>query len=92
MVRHGTITVTNLGTFGVDNGTPILNPGESAILCLGAIRPTPWVVDDQIAIRQVTQLSLSFDHRNIDGQGASEFLAGLAYVLTNPEIISWHMW
>lgn len=80
----GTITITNVGMFGVDNGTPILNPGESAILCFGAVRPMPWVVDGQIAVRQVTQLSLSFDHRNVDGQLGSQFLADVARVLSDP--------
>ena len=80
----GTITITNVGTFGVDNGTPILNPGESAILCFGAVRPTPWVVDGEICVRQVTQLSLSFDHRNVDGQLGSQFLADVARVLSDP--------
>ena len=80
----GTITITNVGTFGVDNGTPILNPGESAILCFGAVRPTPWVVDGQIVPRQVTQLSLSFDHRNVDGQLGSQFLSDVARVLSDP--------
>ena len=83
-MARGTITITNVGAFGVDNGTPILNPGESAILCLGAIRPTPWVHEGQIAIRQVTQLSLSFDHRVVDGQLGSQFLADLARVLADP--------
>jgi pyruvate dehydrogenase E2 component (dihydrolipoamide acetyltransferase) len=59
----GTITITNVGVFGVDSGTPILNPGESAILCFGAVRDMPWVVDGEIAVRKVTQLALSFDHR-----------------------------
>ena len=84
----GTITITNVGMFGVDNGTPILNPGESAILCFGAVRPMPWVVDgpdgQSIAVRQVTQLSLSFDHRNVDGQLGSQFLADVARVLSDP--------
>lgn len=80
----GTITITNVGTFGVDNGTPILNPGESAILCFGAVRPTPWVVDGQIVPRQVTQLSLSFDHRNVDGALGSQFLSDVARVLSDP--------
>jgi pyruvate dehydrogenase E2 component (dihydrolipoamide acetyltransferase) len=71
----GTITITNVGSFGVDNGTPILNPGESAILCFGAVRPTPWVVDGQVVPRQVTQLSMSFDHRNVDGALGSQFLS-----------------
>jgi 2-oxoisovalerate dehydrogenase E2 component (dihydrolipoyl transacylase) len=80
----GTITITNVGVFGVDNGTPILNPGESAILCFGAVREMPWVVDGAIVPRQVTQLSLSFDHRNVDGQLGSQFLADIARVLADP--------
>jgi len=80
----GTITITNVGVFGVDGGTPILNPGETAILALGAVRETPWVVDGQLTIRQVCQLSLSFDHRIVDGQLGSEFLADIAAMLTDP--------
>ncbi|MCW2608444.1 MAG: putative dihydrolipoamide acyltransferase component, partial [Frankiales bacterium] len=83
-MQGGTITITNVGVFGVDNGTPILNPGESAILCFGAVRPNPWVVDDQIVVRQVTQLALSFDHRNVDGQLGSQFLSDVARVLSDP--------
>ncbi|MCW2598439.1 MAG: bkdH [Frankiales bacterium] len=83
-MARGTITITNVGTFGVDSGTPILNPGESAILCFGAVRPTPWVVDNEIVVRQVTQLALSFDHRNVDGQLGSQFLADIARVLSDP--------
>ena len=83
-MARGTITITNVGAFGVDSGTPILNPGESAILCFGVVRPTPWVHDGVIAIRQVTTLSLSFDHRNVDGQLGSQFLADIARVLTDP--------
>ena len=80
----GTITITNVGVFGVDTGTPIINPGESAILCFGAVRPMPWVVDGQVVARQVTQLALSFDHRNVDGQLGSQFLADIARVLSDP--------
>jgi 2-oxoisovalerate dehydrogenase E2 component (dihydrolipoyl transacylase) len=80
----GTITITNVGVFGVDGGTPILNPGETAILALGAVRETPWVVEGQLTVRQVCQLSLSFDHRIVDGQLGSEFLADIAAVLTDP--------
>ena len=83
-MARGTITITNVGTFGVDNGTPILNPGESAILCFGAVRPTPWVVDGEIVVRQVTQLALSFDHRVVDGQLGSQFLSDIARVLSDP--------
>jgi len=83
-MARGTITITNVGVFGVDTGTPIINPGESAILCMGAVRPRPWVVDGELAVRQVTQLALSFDHRTIDGQLGSQFLADVARVLTDP--------
>jgi len=80
----GTITITNVGVFGVDSGTPIINPGESAILCFGAVRDMPWVHDGQLAVRKVTQLALSFDHRLIDGQLGSQFLADVARVLEDP--------
>jgi pyruvate dehydrogenase E2 component (dihydrolipoamide acetyltransferase) len=80
----GTITITNVGVFGVDTGTPILNPGESAILCFGAIRETPWVHKGKVVPRQVTQLSLSFDHRIIDGELGSRFLADVGAMLHDP--------
>jgi 2-oxoisovalerate dehydrogenase E2 component (dihydrolipoyl transacylase) len=80
----GTITITNVGVFGVDSGTPIINPGESAIVCFGAVRDMPWVHDGEIAIRKVTQLALSFDHRLIDGALGSQFLADVAKVLEDP--------
>jgi 2-oxoisovalerate dehydrogenase E2 component (dihydrolipoyl transacylase) len=80
----GTITITNVGVFGVDSGTPILNPGEAAILCFGAVRDMPWVHEGEIAIRKVTQLALSFDHRLVDGELGSRFLADLARVLEDP--------
>ncbi|HWH28774.1 MAG TPA: dihydrolipoamide acetyltransferase family protein [Mycobacteriales bacterium] len=83
-MQGGTITITNVGVFGVDNGTPILNPGEAAILCFGAVRPTPWVHDGEIAVRSVTQLALSFDHRMVDGQLGSEFLRDVGRVLADP--------
>lgn len=83
----GTITITNVGVFGVDTGTPILNPGESAILCLGMIREAPWVVDGQLAVRWVTQLGLSFDHRVVDGALGSRFLADIAAMLRTPELM-----
>jgi pyruvate dehydrogenase E2 component (dihydrolipoamide acetyltransferase) len=83
-MQHGTITITNVGVFGVDTGTPIINPGESAILAFGAVRPTPWVVDGEVVPRQVTTLALSFDHRHIDGQLGSQFLADVGRVLSEP--------
>jgi pyruvate dehydrogenase E2 component (dihydrolipoamide acetyltransferase) len=84
----GTITITNVGVFGVDSGTPIINPGESAIVAFGAIRKMPWVVErdggDEIAIRHVTQLAMSFDHRLVDGELGSRFLADLAAIMEDP--------
>lgn len=85
----GTITITNVGVFGVDSGTPIINPGESAIVAFGAVRKMPWVVTDangtdEIAIRHVTQLAMSFDHRLIDGELGSRFLADLAAIMEDP--------
>lgn len=80
----GTITITNVGVFGVDTGTPILNPGESAILAFGAIRDMPWVVDGQVVPRKVCQLALSFDHRVVDGQQGSQFLADVGALLADP--------
>ena len=81
---HGTFTITNVGVFGVDTGTPIINPGESAILALGAIRDMPWVVNGEIVPRKVCQLSLSFDHRVVDGQQGSQFLADVSAILSDP--------
>jgi pyruvate dehydrogenase E2 component (dihydrolipoamide acetyltransferase) len=83
-MQQGTITITNVGVFGVDTGTPIINPGESAILAFGAVRPTPWVVEGEVAVRQVTTLALSFDHRHVDGQLGSQFLADIGRVLADP--------
>ncbi len=80
----GTFTITNVGVFGVDGGTPIINPGESAILCLGAIKAQPWVVGDQVVPRQVMTLSLSFDHRHVDGATGSQFLADVAGIISDP--------
>ncbi|MFP5370734.1 MAG: 2-oxo acid dehydrogenase subunit E2, partial [Actinomycetes bacterium] len=87
----GTITITNVGVFGVDTGTPILNPGESAILAFGAVREMPWVHGGgsgggkrKIRVRQVTQLSLSFDHRIVDGELGSRFLADVGAILHDP--------
>ena len=82
----GTITITNVGVFGVDTGTPIINPGESAILALGAIRDMPWVVDGQVVPRKVCQLAVSFDHRVVDGEQGSRFLADVGALLADPAI------
>ncbi|MFD9962609.1 dihydrolipoamide acetyltransferase family protein [Amycolatopsis sp. NPDC058986] len=83
---NGTFTISNIGVFGIDTGTPIINPGETAILALGAIRDTPWVVDGEIKVRKVMQLSLSFDHRVVDGQQGSEFLADVGALLSDPAV------
>jgi len=80
----GTFTITNVGVFGVDTGTPILNSGEAGILALGAIKQAPWVVDGELAVRTVCQLALSFDHRVVDGQQGSQFLADVGAVLADP--------
>ncbi|MGI8614797.1 MAG: dihydrolipoamide acetyltransferase family protein [Nocardioidaceae bacterium] len=80
----GTFTITNVGVFGVDAGTPILNPGETGILCFGAIRKQPWVVGNRIRPRSLTTLALSFDHRVVDGAAGSRFLADVAAILEDP--------
>ncbi|MGW1341731.1 dihydrolipoamide acetyltransferase family protein [Kribbella sp. NPDC002412] len=80
----GSFTITNVGVFGVDAGTPIINPGEAAILAFGAVRKQPWVVDDEIVPRWITTLALSFDHRMIDGEKGSTFLADVAGILEDP--------
>jgi 2-oxoisovalerate dehydrogenase E2 component (dihydrolipoyl transacylase) len=84
----GTFTITNIGVFGVDGGTPILSPGESAIMCLGTIRRKPWVVgvgtDEHLEPRSVCTVSLTFDHRLVDGAMASKFLAEVATIMSNP--------
>ena len=82
----GTITITNIGVFGVDGGTPILNPGEAAILATGRIVDRPWAVDGALAVRPVMQLSLAFDHRVVDGASGSAFLADVAAYLHQPPL------
>ncbi|WP_435058784.1 dihydrolipoamide acetyltransferase family protein [Streptomyces sp. bgisy060] len=89
-MQGGTFTITNVGVFGVDTGTPILNPGESAILAVGAIKLQPWVHKGKVKPRQVTTLALSFDHRLVDGELGSKFLADVAAILENPKrLITW---
>jgi 2-oxoisovalerate dehydrogenase E2 component (dihydrolipoyl transacylase) len=80
----GTFTLTNVGVFGVDAGTPIINPGEAGILALGQVRRMPWEHRGEIALRQVLTLSLSFDHRLVDGEQGSRFLADVGAVLQQP--------
>ncbi|MFC3964756.1 dihydrolipoamide acetyltransferase family protein [Nocardia jiangsuensis] len=83
-LRGGTFTITNIGVFGVDSGVPLVNPGEGGILCLGAVRKRPWVVRDELAVRWVTTLGVSFDHRMIDGDTGARFLADVAHLLEDP--------
>lgn len=80
----GTISITNIGVFGIDAGTPILNPGEGAILAMGAVRRQPWEHRGEIALREVMTLSLSFDHRLVDGAQGSRFLADVGAILREP--------
>ncbi|TXJ81859.1 2-oxo acid dehydrogenase subunit E2 [Streptomyces lavendulae] len=89
-MQGGTVTITNVGVFGVDTGTPIINPGESAILAIGAIKLQPWVHKGKVKPRQVTTLALSFDHRLVDGELGSKVLADVAAILEQPKrLITW---
>jgi pyruvate dehydrogenase E2 component (dihydrolipoamide acetyltransferase) len=86
----GTITITNVGVFGVDTGTPILMPGEAAILAFGMVRDMPWVVAGELAVRKVTTLALSFDHRIVDGELGSAVLRDVGSMLEDPvRMIAW---
>jgi 2-oxoisovalerate dehydrogenase E2 component (dihydrolipoyl transacylase) len=86
----GTITITNVGVFGVDAGTPILMPGEAAILAFGQVRDLPWVHEGSIAVRKVTTLSLSFDHRIVDGALGSAVLRDVGSMLEDPvRMLAW---
>jgi pyruvate dehydrogenase E2 component (dihydrolipoamide acetyltransferase) len=85
--QNGTITITNIGVFGMDTGTPILNPGEVGIVALGTIKQKPWVVDGEVRPRFVTTLGASFDHRVVDGDVASRFLADVASIIEEPALL-----
>ena len=85
--QGGTITITNIGVFGMDAGTPIINPGEAGIVALGTIRQKPWVVDGEVRPRWVTTVSGSFDHRVVDGDGMSRFIADVASILEEPALL-----
>jgi 2-oxoisovalerate dehydrogenase E2 component (dihydrolipoyl transacylase) len=84
---NGTITITNIGVFGMDTGTPILNQGEVGIVALGTIKLKPWVVDGEVRPRMVTTIGASFDHRVVDGDVASRFVADVASVLEEPALL-----
>jgi len=86
-MQNGTITITNIGVFGMDTGTPILNPGEVAIVALGTIKQKPWVVDGEVRPRFVTTIGASFDHRVVDGDVASRFLADVASIIEEPALL-----
>ncbi|QUW17951.1 dihydrolipoamide acetyltransferase family protein [Agrococcus sp. Marseille-Q4369] len=86
-MQHGTFTITNIGVFGMDTGTPILNPGETGIIALGAIRQKPWVVDGEVRPRWVTTVGGSFDHRAVDGDVISRFVADVASILEEPALL-----
>lgn len=86
-MQGGTITISNFGVFGVDFGTPILNPGEAGILAMGSIRQKPWVVEGQVLPRYVTTVGGSFDHRVVDGDIVSRFVADVASVLEEPALL-----
>ncbi|MVO88977.1 2-oxo acid dehydrogenase subunit E2 [Streptomyces sp. p1417] len=89
-MQGGTVTITNIGVFGIDTGTPILNPGESAILAVGAIKLQPWVHKGKVKPRQVTTLGLSFDHRLVDGELGSKVLGDVAAILEQPKrLMTW---
>ncbi len=79
-----TLTITNVGPFGVDAAVPILPPGTGVILAVGQIAKAPWVVNDEIVVRQVVQLAMSFDHRQVDGALASRALGHVARFLEDP--------
>ncbi|AGB22211.1 pyruvate/2-oxoglutarate dehydrogenase complex, dihydrolipoamide acyltransferase component [Mycobacterium sp. JS623] len=89
-MANGTFTITNIGVFGVDGGTPILNPGEAGILCVGQIARRPWEHQCEITLRSVCTLSLSFDHRLVDGQLGSQVLAHVARLLAQPSLALVH--
>lgn len=85
--QGGTITITNIGVFGMDAGTPIINPGEAGIVAMGTISQKPWVVDGEVRPRYVTTVAGSFDHRVVDGDGMSRFIADVASILEEPALL-----
>jgi pyruvate dehydrogenase E2 component (dihydrolipoamide acetyltransferase) len=83
----GTVTVTNVGALGIDSGVPLLNPGESAILAIGAVQRRPWVITDpheQLAIRSIVDLALTIDHRIMDGKDGADVLRATADLFHHP--------
>ncbi|MFE5878460.1 dihydrolipoamide acetyltransferase family protein [Rhodococcus sp. NPDC056506] len=87
----GTVTITNVGVFGVDGGIPLLNPGEAVILCLGSVSERPWVIERKIEVRSVVTLTLTFDHRVLSGEQAARFLSFVAEMLADPDLLLSHL-
>ncbi|MFC8935483.1 dihydrolipoamide acetyltransferase family protein [Rhodococcus sp. NPDC057135] len=87
----GTVTITNVGVFGVDGGIPLLNPGEAVILCLGSVSERPWVIERKIEVRSVVTLTLTFDHRVLSGEQAARFLSFVAQMLADPDLLLSHL-
>ncbi|WP_315913850.1 dihydrolipoamide acetyltransferase family protein [Arthrobacter sp. lap29] len=83
----GTLTVTNIGALGIDTGTPIINPGEVAIVAFGTIKQKPWVVDGEVVPRWITTLGGSFDHRVVDGDLSARFMADVAAIMEEPALL-----
>ena len=89
-MQGGTITITNVGVFGIDSGTPILTPGEAAILAFGQVRDMPWVHHGELAVRKVCTLAFSFDHRIVDGDLGSAVLRDVGAMLEDPiRMLAW---
>ncbi|HEY1620301.1 MAG TPA: 2-oxo acid dehydrogenase subunit E2, partial [Streptosporangiaceae bacterium] len=89
-LADGTVSITNVGVFGVDTGTPILPPGQTAILAFGQVKDAPWVHEGQLAVRKVTTLSMSFDHRVVDGDLGAAVLREVGAMLTDPvQLLAW---
>lgn len=86
-MRGGTLSITNIGALGIDTGTPIINPGEVAIVAFGTIRQKPWVVDGEVVPRWITTLGGSFDHRVVDGDLSARFMADVASILQEPAML-----
>ena len=86
-MQGGTLTITNIGALGIDTGTPIINPGEVAIVAFGTIKQKPWVLDGEVIPRWVTTLGGSFDHRVVDGDLSARFMADVAAILEEPALL-----
>ncbi|HXF02139.1 MAG TPA: dihydrolipoamide acetyltransferase family protein [Arthrobacter sp.] len=86
-MQHGTLSITNIGALGIDIGTPIINPGEVAIVAFGTIRQKPWVVSGEVIPRWITTLGGSFDHRVVDGDLSARFMADVAAIMEEPALL-----